>query len=283
MKLDLGCGNNKHAGFYGIDIRPLEEVDLVWDLNQGIPLPDQSVEWVMISRFAPYVERWEDLMKEIYRVCIHKAVICILAPYAHSFRHMTNPRFRHKFDEHSPRYWTGHFFQPPLGPRCPQVPGYSEDLNPPFDFRLIRMELFFAENFRPPLYDLEELEMLLSLQVNVADEIMYHLTAVKEVISDSELDLLSRQTYPEPSYVAGLRLEQESTPGETEPPPMPELAHHTDSTWEPPAPAQDALPVSQYSRFRKKSSRMPRNRKKRSRIHHELGSKIISGTNKKIH
>lgn len=42
-------------------------------------------------------------MDEIYRICRHKAVVCIVAPYAH-----VNPHYRQLFNEHSPRCWTKH-------------------------------------------------------------------------------------------------------------------------------------------------------------------------------
>ena len=47
-------------------------------------------------------------MDEIYRICRHKAVVCIVAPYAHVNSHIVNPHYRQLFNEHSPRYWTKH-------------------------------------------------------------------------------------------------------------------------------------------------------------------------------
>lgn len=260
MKLDLGCGSSKHAGFFGIDKRPLDGVDLVWDLNKGIPLPDDSAEWVMVCRFA-HVDDWQALLAEIYRVLIHRGVICILAPYAHSFRHISNPLLKQRFDERSPRYWTREFFQPPQSPVSPPVTGYEEGLEVPFDFRLLRMEMFYAENFRPPFYDREELEMLLSLQVNLVDEIMYHLVAVKEPVTLQELDMLSRQTFLEPSCAALLRTEKESWPEEEADVYAQSMENQTES-------AAAVSPAPMPVRFRKKKVLLPRSRKKRSRIHH---------------
>lgn len=208
MKLDLGCGSCKHPGFFGMDIRSADRVDLVADLNKGIPLPDRSVEMVMASRVLPYVNDLFAVLSEIYRVSVHKAVLCVLAPYAHSFRHASNPHLIHKFDEYTPRYWTGHFFQPSQGAVSPAVPYYC-DFEAPFDFRLIRMELFYSAAYRDPIYEPEELETLLQLQANVADEIMYHFAIVKEEITPEELEQLSRQTHPEPVHAAALRKREE--------------------------------------------------------------------------
>lgn len=260
MKLDLGCGSSKHEGFFGIDKRQLEGVDLVWDLNKGIPLPDNSAEWVMVCRFA-HVDDWQAFMAEIHRVLIHRGIVCILAPYAHSFRHISNPLLKHRFDERTPRFWTADFFQPPQSPVSPPVADYGEGLEIPFDFRLLRMELFYAESFRPPFYEHEELEMLLSLQVNLVDEIMYHLVAVKEPIAREELENLSRFSFPEPVCVPRLRLERESWPDieTTAPLQRPEE--------EEPVIPPSACTASTPMRFRKKKPLLPRSRKKRTRIH----------------
>lgn len=205
MKLDLGCGTSKHPDFYGIDRRPLDGVDMVYDVNNGIPLPDHSVEWVMACRSLPYVQDLFAVLSEIYRISIHKSVVCILAPYAHSFRNVTNPLLRHRFDEHTPRYFTKHFYQPPHGPKSPAITHYNDSEELPFDFRLLRMEYFYNETFRSPMYESEELEELQQLQANVVDEIMYHFVVVKESISASELDQMSRQSQMEPLCVQALR------------------------------------------------------------------------------
>ncbi|ULL16006.1 hypothetical protein DVH26_17070 [Paenibacillus sp. H1-7] len=206
MKIDIGCGLNKHPGFWGIDRRPLQGVDLVWDLNDPIPLPDNSVEFVMASRSLPYVDNLNGLLSELYRMCVHTAVVCILAPYAHSFAHMSNPGLKHKFDEYTPKYLTPAFFQPSQSPVCPELL-YMPDAAPPFDFRLLRMELFYQIPYAPPLYEMEELEVLKTLSVNVVQEIMYHLIVIKKPITSTELEKLSRLTYPEANHAAALRTE----------------------------------------------------------------------------
>ncbi|WP_274649656.1 hypothetical protein [Paenibacillus humicola] len=204
MNIDLGCGTEKTPGFFGIDRRNLPGVDLIFDMNYPIPLPDDSVEFVMASRSLPYVRDLFAVMADIYRMCTHKAVVCILAPFAHSFAHMSNPFFRQKFDLYTPRYFTPNFFQPPSGARCPELPGY-DDHEPPFDFRLLRMELFYYPPYEPPLYNREELEMLPGLEMNVVHEIMYHFVAVKHGITNEELVRMSSQSYIEPACAANYR------------------------------------------------------------------------------
>lgn len=197
MKIDIGCGSSKEAGYLGIDRLKTPEVDIVCDINNGIPLPDNSVEFVMASRVLPYVNDLFTVMSEIHRICVHKAVVCILAPYSHSFYHMSNPSFKQKFDEYTPRYLTGNFFQPTQGHVSPDIPDYPAPV-PPFDYRLLRMELFYQIPYEQSFYEIEELEVLKTLQANVVHEIMYHFVVTKKEISVQELELMSRIPYPEP-------------------------------------------------------------------------------------
>ncbi len=259
MKLDLGCGTNKHPDFYGIDRYPLDGVDLVWDMNNGIPLPDDSVEWVMACRSLPYVQDLFAVLSETYRISIHKSIVCILAPYAHSFKNVTNPMLRHRFDEHTPRYFTKHFYQPPHGPESPAVPHYLDLGGLPFDFRLIRMECFYNDIFHSPIYESEELDELGRLQNNIVDEIMYHFVVVKEYISPFELDQLSRQTHMEPSCVQSLRkIEDPPELMEEQEPHLPK-----ESEIEPPMPPKRSLPPQR--RHNKKAPRISSSPKKRFR------------------
>lgn len=197
MKLDIGCGLNKHPGFLGIDIKPFAGADLIWDINKVIPLPDHCIEFIMASRSLCYVDDLFNVLADLYRLCVHKAVVCILAPYAHHFNHVSNPYLKQRFDESSPRYWTPHFYQPAHSPKVPEVIDYGE-CTPPFDFRLLQMKFLYSDEFDQSLYDADELEVLQRLQPNVVNEILFYITAVKQPISLYELDLLSRQTYPLP-------------------------------------------------------------------------------------
>jgi SAM-dependent methyltransferase len=200
VKLDIGCGLNKHPGFLGIDIEPFAGVDLIWDINKRIPLPDHCIEFIMASRSLCYVDDLFNVLADLYRLCVHKAVICILAPYAHNFNHISNPYLKQRFDESSPRYWTSYFYQPPHGPTSPELTVYAEH-KPEFDFRLLQMQFIYGDEFDSSFYDVEELETLQRFQPNMVNEILYFITAVKQPITNSELDFLSRQSFPLPSVI----------------------------------------------------------------------------------
>lgn len=205
MKLDIGCGANKQPGYYGIDRTALPGVNLVSDLNSEIPFPDNSVELVLVSRMLAYVDNLNHALKELYRVCTHGAIICLLCPYAHNFRYSSNPYLKHRFDEHTPRYLTTTFRQPPGSLQCPALVPYQYFPSPPYDFRLLRMELFYNQSYLSELYEPEELELLKELQANVVDEIMYHYVVVKGPMTENEWLTLCEQSLPEPHAVTLLR------------------------------------------------------------------------------
>jgi len=80
MKLDLCCSSRKPEGYYGIDIAQFPGVDLVYDLNSGIPLPDNSCEIVRAHDAIEHMNNGMQIMKEIWRVCTDKALVDILVP-----------------------------------------------------------------------------------------------------------------------------------------------------------------------------------------------------------
>jgi SAM-dependent methyltransferase len=68
--LNLGCGRNNPPDCFGIDILPFEGVDLVADINLGIPLPDDSFDLVIANDFLEHLDPKNKIsvMENIYRV-----------------------------------------------------------------------------------------------------------------------------------------------------------------------------------------------------------------------
>lgn len=84
LKIDIGCGGAKKAGFLGVDYVAFPGVDYVVDLNvDALPFPDQSVSHIFTSHFLEHVTnlRWDGLFKEMTRVAQDKAQIEIWNPY----------------------------------------------------------------------------------------------------------------------------------------------------------------------------------------------------------
>jgi SAM-dependent methyltransferase len=209
MKIDLGCGLAKEPGFIGLDRFPLAGVDVVCDLSRGIPLPDNSVTEVNASHSLEHVDDLMGVMREIYRVCRHGAILCILAPYAHTSVNLANPYHKFAFNEDTPRFFTSNpqFWIPPVEVAYPHIPvwglGESDNSSVGMDFRCIRMEFFYFPEYK----DLPEEEKRLyrRSRLNVVHSVLYHLVAVKAPISDAELEAIRKGPLRDPVHVAHLR------------------------------------------------------------------------------
>lgn len=56
VKLDIGCGANKQEGFIGMDIRQLDGVDIVHNIEQyPWPFPDESVSLSVASHVLEHI------------------------------------------------------------------------------------------------------------------------------------------------------------------------------------------------------------------------------------
>ncbi len=84
--LELGCGKKPHPGRIGIDRLDLPEVEIVADLEEGLPfLPDNSVDRVYSQSLLEHVRNLEGLMGEIWRVLKPKGQKHLFVP------HFSNP------------------------------------------------------------------------------------------------------------------------------------------------------------------------------------------------
>ena len=87
-QIELGCGSHKRAGFFGIDIAPGPEVDLVMDIErQPLPFPDASVDYIYSSHAFEHLEAPGSpiqTLREIVRVARHGATVEIWTPYGKS-------------------------------------------------------------------------------------------------------------------------------------------------------------------------------------------------------
>jgi len=69
IKLNLGCGGQRIDDYIGIDIRDIGQ-KMIWDIRDGLPFPDNSVDEVYSCHFIEHLTEDEsiELFHEIYRV-----------------------------------------------------------------------------------------------------------------------------------------------------------------------------------------------------------------------
>ena len=70
FRIDLGCGKNKKEGYFGIDIKNFNGVDLVHDCNYLIPLEDNCADEIIANHFLSSIEPHKriHIMNEIWRL-----------------------------------------------------------------------------------------------------------------------------------------------------------------------------------------------------------------------
>ena len=86
MKLNMGCGFNKRAGFLNVDLAPECQPDLVCDL-ESLPWPweNDSVDEVVFHHSLEHIGQsprvFLGMIKELYRVCRDNARVRINVPH----------------------------------------------------------------------------------------------------------------------------------------------------------------------------------------------------------
>ncbi|MBN1379507.1 MAG: methyltransferase domain-containing protein [Gammaproteobacteria bacterium] len=81
-ELDIGCGPNKVAGCYGVDIHPYEGVDQVFNFDQTPwPLKSSSYTRLYARHIIEHVADIPKFMNEIHRVGKAGAIVEIITPH----------------------------------------------------------------------------------------------------------------------------------------------------------------------------------------------------------
>lgn len=89
--LDLGCGRDKHPGALGLDLYPHPGVDLVADLERGLPLAAGSFDQVRLIHAAEHVADLARLLGEVHRVLRPGGEVYILTPHYSAAGSYTDP------------------------------------------------------------------------------------------------------------------------------------------------------------------------------------------------
>lgn len=96
IKLDIGCGDKSRQGFVGLDKRDLDNVDIVWDVEDiPWPLPDEcviaSVCQHLVEHLNPHGGSFIDFMNEVWRITRSEGQIAIVTPYGMNDVYIADP------------------------------------------------------------------------------------------------------------------------------------------------------------------------------------------------
>ena len=86
--VERGCGPSKHPDAIGIDAFPLPGVDIVTDLEKGLPfIPNDSIDELISVHFLEHIINLEFLITEIHRILKPNGIHKVTVP------HFSNPHY----------------------------------------------------------------------------------------------------------------------------------------------------------------------------------------------
>ncbi len=153
--VDLGCGERKRPGRIGVDRVDLPQVDIVADLEAGLPfLPDRSVDEIHCRSVLEHIGNFEHLLGEMVRVLKDSGRACIFVP------HFSNPYFYSDYTHKRPfGLYTFYYFADPAHQPRRKVPSFYTD---------IRIEVLSLKlKFRSPIRILRWSRQLVGAIINL--------------------------------------------------------------------------------------------------------------------
>ncbi len=112
IRLDIGCGANKQAGWVGMDWQELPGVDIIHDVESyPWPLPDESVLVAFASHLVEHINParggFLKFMDEVWRVLRPGGEFAIATPHGYSPGYLQDPTHCNPCNEH-----TWYYFDP---------------------------------------------------------------------------------------------------------------------------------------------------------------------------
>ncbi|MBN1796368.1 MAG: class I SAM-dependent methyltransferase [Sedimentisphaerales bacterium] len=155
--IDLGCGAKKKEGTIGIDSVDLPNVDIVTDIEQGLPfLPEKSVDEIYCRSVLEHVENFELLMREMVRVLKKQGRAHIYVP------HFSNPYY---YSDYTHRRFFGlytfYYFVEEHSQLRRKVPIFYSNVR----IKILRLKL----KFRSPFWFCDKVKKLFGWFVNLCD------------------------------------------------------------------------------------------------------------------
>lgn len=138
--LELGCGKKQNSDRIGIDRLHLPEVDIVADLEDGLPFfPDNSVNMIYSKSVLEHINNLDMLMRDIWRVLKPDGRKYLFVP------HFSNPYY---YSDYTHKHFFGlysfEYFSKSQTRFRRKVPNFYHD----FSFRTEELTLVFSYPWR---------------------------------------------------------------------------------------------------------------------------------------
>jgi predicted SAM-dependent methyltransferase len=108
LRLNIGCGSRPLPGWVNLDAARGDKIDLVWDLRDGLPIPDESCAAIFGEHVIEHIPKadGEFLLRECHRVLQPRGVVRLSTPdagkflrsYAGDRQFLANPGFAQSAD-----------------------------------------------------------------------------------------------------------------------------------------------------------------------------------------
>jgi len=137
--VNIGCGKRKKPGQIGIDRVDLPEVDIVTDIEKGLPfLPDRSVDEIHSRSVLEHIVNLEHSLREIMRVLKEDGKAYIAVPHFSNPYYYSDPTHVRFFGLYSFYYYVNPEYQ-----LHRKVPHYYSDIR----LRILSQKIVFRSEF----------------------------------------------------------------------------------------------------------------------------------------
>jgi SAM-dependent methyltransferase len=137
--IDIGCGKKKKPGRIGIDQVDLPGVDIVTDIESGLPFfPDGSVAEIHCRSVLEHISNFEHLLKEMMRVLKPDGTLHVFVPHFSNPYYYSDPTHVRAFG-----LYTFYYFADTEHQLRRKVPNFYSDLR----IQILSQRLIFRSKF----------------------------------------------------------------------------------------------------------------------------------------
>jgi len=106
MRVEIGAGKNRRPDTdLAIDQQPFDGIDIVTDLETGIPLKDNSASKVYAIHVLEHIRNLPELMAEIHRILKPNGILTGKVPHYKDTQAFVDPTHKRFFAIGSWDYW----------------------------------------------------------------------------------------------------------------------------------------------------------------------------------
>jgi len=105
MKLNLGSFTERFSGYLNVDKDPGVNPDILCDIEEGIPVDDNSVSEIKAVMILEHIDNIIFVMNELWRIMKSGAILDIVVPHESSAMAWGDPTHKRVFNEESFGYF----------------------------------------------------------------------------------------------------------------------------------------------------------------------------------